>query len=136
MLTSFNSFTSVTSFKIGMFIPWLSDHCPVMSTISLCVNKNPLVKDVSFDKCLPRYKWTEKSKEIFCEGLGSDQIQIKIRSLLLDESITAVQLAEEITKLLSNNARLCNIRQIKPKIVQIIKTNHGLTVNVGNKKMK
>ena len=48
-LTS-NIFTkNILEFRVGNFVPWLSDHCPLHITI--CINK-PLVRNVSIEEAM------------------------------------------------------------------------------------
>ena len=57
--------------------------------------------------------WGADSKAKFSKGLVSDSTEEKIRSLLVDESITPVNLAKEITNLLLDYARICNLKSTK-----------------------
>ena len=98
---------------VGEFIPWLSDHCPIMSTISMNFDKsenNDDHNDTSFEDVIPRHKWDLNSEASFNVGLDSNCTGEKIRSLLCDESITVDKLAEEITNMLLNNAKVSNLK--------------------------
>ena len=113
MLTTINSFQSATYLMVGEFIPWLSDHCPIMSTISMNFDKsenNDDHNDTLFEDVIPRHKWDLNSEASFNVGLDSNCAGEKIRSLLCDESITVDKLAEEITNLLLNNAKVSNLK--------------------------
>ena len=115
MLTPFDSLENVICFKIGVFILWLSDHCPIMSTVSTNIGKDTPsdVNECLFDEILPRYIWGADSKTRFSKGLDSDLTVEKFRTLLTDESITPVHLAKEITNLLLDNAKTCNLKSTK-----------------------
>ena len=111
MLTPCDSFDNVICFEVGPFLPWLSDHCPVLTTISTIIDKGK--QDTSdkglFDEILSKYIWRSDSEMYFKKNLDSESIKDKIKALEADEQINPVQLAKEIKDLLLNIAKECNI---------------------------
>ena len=100
----------ISNFKVGDFIPWLSDHCPIYSTISL----NSISKDtISLDKpqeVTPKYLFDAPSKETFCNGLKSEANTRKLQELLANDSLSALNLGSATKSLLLENAALCQIK--------------------------
>ena len=63
LLSPISSFDSVTSFIVGDFIPWLSDHCIIKSKIKF---RSKYPKNVIDEKLMdthPRFVWNENSLE-------------------------------------------------------------------------
>ena len=106
-----NYFTSkISYFKVGDFIPWLSDHCPIYSTISL----NSLSKDTVLidepQEVTPKYLFDATSKETFCNGLKSEANTRKLQELLANDSLSALNLGSATKSLLLETAGSCQIK--------------------------
>ena len=110
-LTS-NIFTkNILEFRVGNFVPWLSDHCPLHITI--CINK-PLVRNVSIEEAMadvpPGFMWNENTKNAFAEGLTSILMKQKMRILEENNDISPVALVAEIKSILLSNAVDCKLK--------------------------
>ena len=74
-------FPKISRFSVGSFSPWLSDHCPIYSTI----NVNKLTKDdIPQERprdVQPRFLFDANSKLSFCNALKSEEIPIGYRNL-------------------------------------------------------
>ena len=89
LLTSASLFYRISSMKIGEFIPWLSDHCPVHFTLELChkiQHENPETKRTPAPKS---FMWSEKGKSDYLKMLKSTEFREKLEKCLgLDFSET------------------------------------------------
>ena len=113
-LTS-NIFTkNILEFRVGNFVPWLSDHCPL--DITICINK-PLVRNVSIEEAItdvpPGFMWNGNTKNAFAEGLTSILMKQKIRILEENNDISPVALVAEIKSILLSNAVDCKLKTFK-----------------------
>ena len=68
----------VSSFTIGNYAPWLSDHCPLYTTISLSgANSNVIHKDTKLKNKDTGYSWKLNSKEQFEYIINSREMKRK-----------------------------------------------------------
>ena len=105
----------ITHFSVGDYAPWLSDHCPIYSTIHLnSVTKTKDMTDKTYETD-PNYMFDEKSKSRFLAGLKSEEISEKIVKLVENDDISTLNLGIEIKKILINNAKSCKVKTKKYK---------------------
>ena len=101
----------VLKFPVGDFVPWISDHCPVLSTILLNDPKGTYkkTKDTKLTKIPPPFIFDEYSRIAFANGLSSQEMKDKIAQIITSENLTAVNIAAEIKTLLVINAQNCHL---------------------------
>ena len=100
----------ISSFSVGDYVPWLSDHCPIYSTIVLNdLNKCENLADKPIE-IEPDFIFDSNSKDKFFTGLKSEEISQKISHLLQKKDISALHLGDEIKSILIDNARKCKIK--------------------------
>ena len=66
-ITSSLIFQNVSAFKVGEFLPWLSDHCPIYFTLELR-NKIEIVNSnnkKSKEKSPKQFVWSSTGKQSF-----------------------------------------------------------------------
>ena len=107
----------ILNFSVDKFVPWISDHCPIHTTISLNqLNTIQKTHSVELTNVAPRFIWDKNSKERYLAGLQSEKISKHINSLLSSDEIKPTAMATEIADILINNAKDCKIKiQRKPK---------------------
>ena len=108
----------IVSFAVGDYVPWLSDHCPIFSSIML---KNLKTCEKSLNNCAetePSFIFDANSKIRFLNGLKDHEMTQKISQLLENENISASVLGDEIKTMLINNARKCKIKTKKKTILE------------------
>ena len=101
-------------FSIGKYIPWLSDHCIIKTTIlfydtlnrTAIENKDPI-------KVFPGFRWNETSKSKYYNGLKSQDVRNKINTLLNSKNINHSELAAGIKNILWDNTKTSNLRHKK-----------------------
>ena len=73
LLTSASLFQEISHFKVGEFLPWLSDHCPIHFTLELRNKKQPQVKPTPPKINAPKqFVWSQKGKQTFLEILKTE----------------------------------------------------------------
>ena len=107
------SMQKISHFKVGDFTPWLSDHCPIYSTISLHTLSKDNTPRVKPQEVTPKYLFDPNTKEDFCNGLKSEANTQKFQELLANESLSALNLGSSMKSLLLGNANTCQIRVAK-----------------------
>ena len=110
-LTSNAYMENVLSFRVGPYLPWLSDHCSLHTTIrinnSWSINRT---NDSKLMKLSPGFVWDKNSKNSFSDSLRSPPSQQNIRSLMEQNRLSTIDLANEIKKIMFENAKNCNLR--------------------------
>ena len=104
----------ISNFSVGRYIPWLSDHCIVKTTILLndALNRKTTTSNVLITLPLGFY-WNEHSKSKYKDGLQSPHVSTKLNELFTSPSLKPAELALEIKNILMDNAITANLRPIK-----------------------
>ena len=88
VLASLSNYGKILNFSIDKYVPWLSDHCPLHTTIDL---NEPLTLEICSTLKLhtrePNFIWNERSKGTFNANLVSASIKTKFESLLISEDL-------------------------------------------------
>ena len=103
----------ISHFLVGKFLPWLSDHCPIYSTVNL---NNLTTDNTSLEKprdIEPRFLFDTNSKLSFCDGLKSAENAQKIQELLENENLSALNMGAATKALLIKTATTCQIKMSK-----------------------
>ena len=102
-LSSVHFIDRVSTFTVDEYIPWLSDHCMIKTTIAL-ISLNRKV--CTPEKCIdthPGFLWNDQSKARFSKGLQSENNSTKINTLLQME-LDPLTLEEKNKTILLDNA--------------------------------
>ena len=105
LLSPISSFDSVTSFIVGDFIPWLSDHCIIKSKIKF---RSKYPKNVIDEKLMdthPGFVWNENSLESYRKNLSSEGVKGKVQTLMMAGSLNVAELAAGICDLMIDTAK-------------------------------
>ena len=110
-----NNFSNkISEFTVGNFVPWISDHCPIHSTILLNeVTSLPKQQDSKLLKTLPSFILDANSQITFRDALTSQVTKDKINQLIASENMSAINIAAEIKNILLTNAQNCHIKMKK-----------------------
>ena len=110
-----NNFTSrISNFSVGRLVPWLSDHCPLHTTIlinELKLKKNTIEKEMI--SIPPGFFWDENAKELFSENLNSTKVREMIHTLEQSSELKPVSIAAKLKEILISNANECKLRKKK-----------------------
>ena len=120
VISSYDLFPHITYFKIGDYIPWVSDHCPLLYKLS--VKGTILSEEDEMEDSQQHYYFTNDAKNKLRETLKSTKISGELKSLEgIDESHLEL-LATGITTALIDATKLSNIKPQK-------KGSHALKKN-------
>ena len=76
LITSEQLFQRIPNFKVGEFIPWLSDHCPLIFSLEL--NKTKELTSINKMSDGPKhFTWSDKSKNDFLINLTVQILFVK-----------------------------------------------------------
>ena len=115
MLTSNEICNNITSFKVGDFLPWISDHCSITATITSTWVKALHKETLSNMKELkPKYKWEDDSKKRFVEALSHSEIALRMEGLL-NENLSTNKMYTNIEDIILETARTSKIEVMKTK---------------------
>ena len=108
-ITSTLFMQEISNFTVGNYVPWLSDHCPLHTRISLfgITKKIKHIEPKLRDK-EPGYSWKLNSKEQFEKILNSREIKKKMQ-YLQDTDIKNLDI--EIKDILLNIANTCKLKK-------------------------
>ena len=105
---------SITTFSVGNFIPWLSDHCLIKTIIDFGdVSLRKEIEQMNPKDLHPGWVWNEADREIFTENLTLSYFKEKFEALEESTDLTPTELAKEIKILLLENVKTSKIRQKK-----------------------
>ena len=108
-ITSIVFMEKVSSFIIGNYVPWLSDHCPLFTTISLLGTiPNVTHTEPELKNREPGYYWKLNSKEQFENILNSREIKGKMQYL---QDFETTNLDTEIKNTLLDIAKTCKLKK-------------------------
>ena len=82
LITPDENYDNILNFSVGAYTPWLSDHCPLHTTII----SNGTIKHNSTTKLYNRetgFLWNERCKETFKANLVSDEIKSRFESVMI-----------------------------------------------------
>ena len=95
-LSSVHFIDRVSTFTVDEYIPWLSDHCMIKTTILLnSLNRKVRTPEKWMDTH-PGFLWNDQSKVRFSKGLKSENNSTKINTLLQSSEVDPLTLAEKL----------------------------------------
>ncbi len=79
LLTSSSLLQNVPLFKVGDFLPWLSDHCPLYFTFEMPRGVSKNISDIELprNKAPKQYVWSCESRQNYLNTLKSDYFERK-----------------------------------------------------------
>ncbi len=103
---------NISLFKVGQFIPWLSDHCPIHTTLTLTYTRQTN-DDKTMTDIHPGFIWDMDAKAEYEKGLKSAPVEERIQNLLNNQSNEPIHIAGEIRDILLKNCTDSNIKKKK-----------------------
>ena len=101
-------------FSVGKYIPWLSDHCMISTTIN--VNGSSLKNKIEHMEPIdlhPGWVWNDMARYNFESNLSLPFYKERFEALENSDSLTPIELAKEIKILLLENIKTSAIREKK-----------------------
>ena len=117
-LTPVHFMTQIASFSVGDYVPWISDHCPIYSTIILKNLKTNTYSSKNLSQIGPYYIFDTKTKGRFFDALNSGDTKKAFSKMVDDKDISALDLGNFVKTTLINTARKCKMKT-KKKILQV-----------------
>ena len=115
-------YNKISNFSIGKYIPWLSDHCIIKTTI-LLNNTFKRMNNGKIDLITlpPGFIWNENSKYKYRNGLQSQNVANKIHDLLRSPNLRPVEIAVGMKDILMNNAKTTKLSSKKSRNTSQVK---------------
>ena len=116
LITSSSVFKKISTFEVGEFLPWLSDHCPLYFTTEIY---NPLPKVTQCQKTRTKapkqYIWSTESKENFLNMIKTAEFQGKCEKFYELDSSDPNKLTNHLTEVLTDAAERTKIKYVRQK---------------------
>ena len=116
LLSTYNGFEKISHFKVGDYIPWLSDHSPIFSEFKCFINKpehKPPIKLYERDQ---GYIWNDNYKEQFRTFLSNHKEKLEdINTATTSQDLDPNILVQEIKNAILKTCELSNFKKRKPK---------------------
>ena len=112
-LTSVSFVEYISSFIVGDYIPWLSDHCIIKSKILLVGRYSANVISEDLADMHPGFLWNETSIANYKAKLGSDEARERVRGLIDSSTPSTTDLADKICKLMLENVSAAKVKTKK-----------------------
>ena len=110
LITSPSVFDSIPYFKIGNFLPWFSDHCPVFFTLEI-KNRPPdsTPQESNKTKAPKQYIWSENSKSSYLEMISSPEFEERLDKCVEVDHSDPNLLVNYVTDVLTDAAKKAKI---------------------------
>ena len=112
-LSPISSFDSISTFAVGNYIPWLSDHCLIRSKILLRGNYSKSDKTEELIDSHPGFVWNETSMASYKTQLEGDTAKLKANDLMNASYPDTQELASNICKFMLETVTLANVKEKK-----------------------
>ena len=110
LITSHSSLKNVESFSIGTYVPTLSDHCPIYTSIHLetPLHEQSVVEPILHN--LPnKFIWNAENRDTFEKQISSDSFKFQVEELMnMQES---PDLLDKIERLLIDTATTSKVKK-------------------------
>ena len=114
VITAESLFEKISTFQVGEFVPWLSDHCPLKFSLELNKIKqsNPINKMVNGPV---HFIWSDHSKINFHTQLSKQDTRLKIDEIVNSHYEDPTKMSSELTEILIKTAKQANVKTISNK---------------------
>ena len=99
VISSSYLFKDITSFRVGDYSPWVSDHCPLFFELTSTKTPNN-VEQEKLDILPKSFHFSPEDRRKFVETLKSPEIVVKLTELSSSENMDAQTRATKISDLL------------------------------------
>ena len=103
VLTSHSLYHSIKYFKVGKFIPWLSDHCAVRYSLDSCLKYDYNPEQNKPNVKLEKLFWNEESPEKFISILSLHEQEID--AILNSPDIHGKEIVDKFQCLIKNTVQ-------------------------------
>ena len=114
LITSEQLFKKIPNFKVGEFIPWLSDHCPLNFSLELNKTKEiPLAKNMTDGP--KHFIWSDKSKNDFLNQLSKPDTIHQIEIIMTLYTNDTIKMVSSLTGILIKTAKEAKVKTVERK---------------------
>ena len=111
LLTSESIFDQVSTFKVGDFLPRISDHCPLIFTLEI-PNLEKTLDTKPFVKEAPRqYLWNKSDSDKFLDALKLPENDEKLNAILNLDYTKPNEVVDQITEVLIATADKAKLKK-------------------------
>ena len=104
----------ISSFVVGCYVPWLSDHCIITTKILLRGNYTEDIASEELKDAHPGFFWNETSLASYNNELQCDLAQQKVNQMLAAPSLDSIELATNICGFLLATVSSAGVKQKRP----------------------
>ena len=108
-------FEKISHFKVGSFIPWLSDHTPIFSNVNLDTQRKDPESQVPLHGRDQGYIWDDDSEEQFKVFLSRQRVKLENINHSTKISFDANKLANEMKNSILEASNKCNLKLRKKR---------------------
>ena len=113
LLASQEIFDKVPIFKIGIFQPMLSDHCPLLYSLEITENIKEFIEEPTLKKAPDRYSWSDDGISKFLSSIKSPFNQKNLSSILESDFNDPNTIVDSLTNLLMDIADKSKIKRLQ-----------------------
>ena len=112
LVTSASIFENITTLRVGDYLPWLSDHCPLLFTLEIhksidTLSEKPPEPIINAPK---QYTWQTGDTEMFLEALNSPEIDDKLSEILNLDHSNPNHIVDPLTEVLLKTANKAGVK--------------------------
>ena len=108
-------FEKISHFKVGTFIPWLSDHTPIFSNVNLNIQIKEPESEIPLHGRDQGYIWDDNSEEQFKVFLPDQKKKLENINQSTEINFDANKLAEEMKNSILEASQKCNLKTRKKR---------------------
>ena len=114
-IVPYEYFDSIVSFSVGEYIPWLSDHCMIITSLKLGdISRECKTGEKSFE-LHPGFLWNDEAYDRYKEALSLPAMDTKINEFLSNNSLSVIEMSEHVKSILFENAEIAKVKCKKKK---------------------
>lgn len=113
LLTTHTNFEKISYFKVGDYIPWLSDHSPIFSELEFSVNKNTNEPPTELYERDQGYIWDDNCKEQFKALLFNAKEKLDAANISTRSNPDPNHLVDEIKHAILQACKQTNLKKRK-----------------------
>ena len=111
LLSSYAFSDNIIKFKVGRYLPHISDHSPIVADVKLDTAHENILVQPELSLLDPRYFWSTDASTSFRNNVDCPSFSSKAESIKLLQD--PIQMVSEIKKLLTDTAFKSHIKKVK-----------------------
>ena len=111
LITSASIFGKVSTLKVGDFIPWLSDHCPLLFMLEIQKSTDVPKGKLPTKEAPKQYMWKEGDSERFTEALSTPEFDEILTEILNANPANPNSIVNPLTEALLKAAEKAGVKR-------------------------